>query len=227
VFETLIHHRKAAIAAWAAVALAALALDAAPTRANTMALRPGVTHPASAPPATELTHRARIAIGRAYARAVRYRIRHAPPARVRIARAHAELAHMQRLGSEHCLATAIYFEARDEPARGQRAVAEVIKARARTPGRPGTICGVVFEGAWRKTGCQFSFACDGRADIPRWRSRWLLANRIAAAAMRRHDRERGIVRGALFYHATYVHPRWSRHMVRVARIGAHVFYRPR
>lgn len=153
------------------------------------------------------------------------RMRHARAARIRAARL--ELAQMQRRGSEFCLATAVYFEARDEPIQGQKAVAAVILARTKVPGRPKTVCGVVFEGSWRKTGCQFSFACDGRPDRPHWQARWERAKRSAAYVWRHQRGTRGIVRGATFYHTKFVHPRWDKHMVRVARIGLHYFYRPR
>jgi len=156
------------------------------------------------------------------------RHRHARASRLaRIRSARVEFARMTRRGQGFCLATAVYFEARDEPTRGQRAVAAVILARTHTPGRPKTICGVVFEGSWRKTGCQFSFACDGRPDVAHWRSRWLRAQRVAAVVMHHQGQTRWIVRGATFYHTKYVHPRWDKRMVRVARIGAHIFYRPR
>jgi len=144
----------------------------------------------------------------------------------RIKYAHAELARAQRLGSKHCLATAIYHEARLESARGQRAVAEVILARTQVPGRPKSVCGVVYEGAWRTTGCQFSFTCDGRSDAARWPQDWAEANRIAASALAARANPKRVAKGATFYHATYVRPRWSKRMVRVARIGTHIFYRP-
>ena len=153
------------------------------------------------------------------------RFRHARAARIRAARA--QLAHMTRRGQEFCLATAVYFEARDEPIRGQHAVAAVILARTHTPGRPKTVCGVVFQGAWRTTGCQFSFACDGRPDKPHWYARWVRAKQSAAYVWRHQRSTRHIVRGATFYHTKFVHPRWDRQMIRVARIGLHYFYRPR
>ena len=153
------------------------------------------------------------------------RMRRARAARIRAARV--EFAHMQRRGQEFCLATAVYFEARDEPIAGQKAVAAVILARTKVRGRPRSVCGVVFEGAWRRTGCQFSFACDGRPDVPHWRARWIRAQRSAAYAWHHQRSMREIVRGATFYHTKFVHPRWDRHMVRVARIGLHNFYRPR
>ncbi len=127
---------------------------------------------------------------------------------------------------ERCLATAIFFEARGESAQGQRAVAEVILARARTPGWPKTICGVVYQGAGRKTGCQFSFACDRKADAAHGEA-WIAAKEVAADVLRSRDDPDAKLSDATYFHNTHVRPSWCRHMVRVGRIGAHVFYRPR
>ena len=123
-----------------------------------------------------------------------------------------------------CLANAVYFEARGESTRGQEAVAQVVLARAKTPGRPKTICGVVYEGSHLSTGCQFSFTCDGIADVVRNRGAWKRAQRIASRAM--SGKFRSVARGATFFHARYVRPYWASHMVKVATIGTHIFYRP-
>lgn len=123
-----------------------------------------------------------------------------------------------------CLATAIYFEARGESERGQMAVAEVILARTRTEGRPTTICGVVYEGARHHSGCQFSFACNHKSHATRERKSWDRAKQIAAAALQTHST---IVKGATSFHLASAHPRWALHMVRVCRVGTHIFYRPR
>jgi len=131
-------------------------------------------------------------------------------------------------GEEHCLATAIYFEARGESEKGQLAVAEVIVARTKTPGRPSTICGVVYEGAHRRTGCQFSFTCDRASDVAPMNEAWSRARRIAGDVLSGAiDTLNSVVRGATFYHANYVRPRWASQMVRVAQIGTHIFYRPK
>jgi spore germination cell wall hydrolase CwlJ-like protein len=125
---------------------------------------------------------------------------------------------------QNCLARAIYFEARGESTRGQEAVAQVVLARKRTPGRPKTICGVVYEGSHRSTGCQFSFTCDGIADTINNSTAWSRAQGIAARAMR--GKLKPVARGATFYHANYVRPYWASSMVKVATIGTHIFYRP-
>jgi spore germination cell wall hydrolase CwlJ-like protein len=155
------------------------------------------------------------------------KLRSRVPASVRKIRARRELAQMQRKGPVHCLATAIYHEARYESARGQRAVAEVVLARTRTRGRPKSVCGVVYEGAWRATGCQFSFTCDGLSDRAGNTERWSRAKRIAREALARKGKSARVARGASHYHAAYVRPRWAKRMRRVARIGTHIFYRPR
>ena len=60
-----------------------------------------------------------------------------------------------------CLTQAVYYEARSEPIDGQRAVAQVVLNRVRNPAYPNSVCGTVYEGSRRATGCQFSFTCDG------------------------------------------------------------------
>jgi hypothetical protein len=94
----------------------------------------------------------------------------------------------------------------------------------RSSPRPHTICGVVYEGSHRRAGCQFSFTCDGKSDIARDRASWARAEDIAEAAM---DSPERIVRGATSFHVASVHPRWAAHMIRVTRVGTHIFYRPR
>lgn len=135
-------------------------------------------------------------------------------------------AYQAYLREKDCLATAIYFEARGESTMGQRAVAEVILARTKVPGRPKTICGVVYEGSHRRTGCQFSFTCDGISDRVRDRNAWRQAMRIATNVMRTGGKVNSVAGGATFYHADYVSPGWASRMVKVAEIGTHIFYRP-
>lgn len=122
-----------------------------------------------------------------------------------------------------CLATAIAYEAGYEPVLGQEAVAEVIINRARNPSFPKTICGVVFEGSTRRTGCQFSFTCDGslRRRLPAavMETATSVAQRVLAGnAMPQ-------LQGATHYHADYVSPYWAPSLIRLGKIGRHIFYR--
>lgn len=122
-----------------------------------------------------------------------------------------------------CLAAAIYYEARYESVDGQRAVAQVVLNRVRHPAYPASVCGVVFQGSERTTGCQFTFTCDGalaRAPDPEG---WMRARQIAEAALSGHVMKG--VGNATHYHASYVAPYWSPSLMKVATVGAHIFYR--
>jgi hypothetical protein len=124
-----------------------------------------------------------------------------------------------------CLATAIYFEARGEPTRGQIAVGQVILNRVRSPQFPETICGVVYQGQMAP-GCQFSFACDGKTDTPKPGAQWDLAQTLS------HKITSGQVWLAevgysTYYHADYVRPGWASDMNKIDSIGRHIFYKKR
>ena len=122
-----------------------------------------------------------------------------------------------------CLTQAIYYEAALEPTEGQEAVAQVILNRVRDPNYANSVCGVVYEGAERVTGCQFSFTCDGSlAQAPvAWA--WTRAARVAERALAGHVAVK--VGTATHYHANYVHPWWAPTLNKLTQIGAHIFYR--
>lgn len=123
-----------------------------------------------------------------------------------------------------CMATAIYFEARDEPIRGQSAVAQVIMNRIRSPFYPKTICGVVYQGERNRTGCQFSFTCTGKHNAVKEKEEWTTAVKLAKQVIAGEvwvDE----VGHATHYHATYVHPTWRKELDKVAQIGGHIFYK--
>jgi hypothetical protein len=137
-----------------------------------------------------------------------------------------DLSAKERAKAEKCLANAIYFEARNEPVRGQIAVAQVVLNRVFSPYYPETICGVVYQNAHRRLACQFTFACDGIPDVVREKGPWIRAQRIAKQAL---DSQNWLpeVGKATHYHATYVRPRWIRDMRKIVKHGQHIFYRPR
>ncbi|MGE5260720.1 MAG: cell wall hydrolase [Actinomycetota bacterium] len=122
-----------------------------------------------------------------------------------------------------CLATAIYFEARGEPVRGQIAVGQVIMNRVRSPMFPETICGVVYQGQMHP-GCQFSFACDGRTDTPRNDDQWALAQSLSKK-ITNGDLWLPEVGYSTYYHANYVSPAWVGEMSKIDKIGRHIFYK--
>ncbi len=128
-----------------------------------------------------------------------------------------------RLRALRCLTQGVYYEAALESTEGQEAVAQVILNRVRDPNYPDSICGVVFQGAERTTGCQFSFTCDGAlAQAPvGWA--WTRARSVAERALAGHVAIK--VGTATHYHADYVHPWWSPTLAKITQIGAHIFYR--
>ena len=122
-----------------------------------------------------------------------------------------------------CLTQAISFEAGNEPTEGQEAVAQVILNRVRHQAYPSTVCGVVYQGSTRKTGCQFTFTCDG--SLRRGRSQASLLRSQIVAERVLAGKASTLVGGATHYHADYVSPYWAPSLVKVAKIGLHVFYR--
>lgn len=121
-----------------------------------------------------------------------------------------------------CLAQAVYYEARGESPAGQAAVAQVVLNRTRHPAFPSSVCGVVFQGAQRAKGCQFSFACDGSLRRRRDSAAWNRAKRLATRAM--EGKLSAGVGSATHFHVTGVQPGWT-NLMRVAQVGAHVFYK--
>ena len=132
-------------------------------------------------------------------------------------------AAIDKMRSLDCLTTAIYYEAASESDDGQKAVAQVVLNRVRHPSYPNSVCGVVYQGSERITGCQFSFTCDGSLARKPSISAWLRARRIAASALA--GEVYAPVGMATHYHTYQVLPTWASSLVKSAVIGAHIFYR--
>ena len=122
-----------------------------------------------------------------------------------------------------CLALAITYEAGIEPLAGQEAVAQVILNRVRHSAYPNTVCGVVWQGSQRRTGCQFTFTCDGSLRRTRSAPAMAAARRVAVRVLAGESLDH--VRGATHYHANYIAPYWAPSLTRVRQIAAHIFYR--
>ncbi len=129
-----------------------------------------------------------------------------------------------------CLATAMYFEARGEPARGQFIVGRVVLNRVQSRYYPDDICSVVYQNAHMKNACQFSFACDGLPNRVReteaweqikWRAEFLVdcKDLCSIAASGRSD-----LWTSTHYHADYVNPNWAKKLQRTGQVGRHIFY---
>ena len=125
--------------------------------------------------------------------------------------------------AQQCMTQAIYYEAASESDSGQRAVAQVILNRVAHPAYPRSVCGVVYQGSERTTGCQFTFTCDGSLARRPSQGAWNRASRIAREALA------GVVYArvgtATHYHTLAVNPYWASSLETVGVIGAHIFYR--
>ena len=121
-----------------------------------------------------------------------------------------------------CLANAVYYEAGNQDLDGAKAVAQVVLNRVRHPAFPANVCGVVFQGSTRVTGCQFTFTCDGslayRPDAAGWRRAKAVAEAALAGAVY------SPVGWATHYHANYVVPVWAASLSKNAVVGVHLFY---
>ena len=123
----------------------------------------------------------------------------------------------------NCLAEAVYYESRSESLSGQKAVAEVVLNRVGHKAFPSTVCGVVYQGAERTTGCQFSFTCDGsNAILPRGKH-WVEAQDVAKHMMMRASSP--MTNRATHYHTTAVSPKWAPTLRKLRKYDTHVFYR--
>jgi N-acetylmuramoyl-L-alanine amidase len=139
-----------------------------------------------------------------------------------------------------CLAKNIYFEARNEPVEGQKAVAFVTLNRVKSEEFPDTICDVVKQKTRvtsigdRKIVCQFSWYCESK---PKWQYyKYVLTNRttlkynevleVAIYVYANRERIYDPTNGSLFYHADYVRPNW-RNFEKQVVIGRHIFYKVR
>ena len=121
-----------------------------------------------------------------------------------------------------CLAAATWYEAGDD-AVGQRAVAQVVINRMRHPAFPKSVCGVVFQGQERSTGCQFTFTCDGAMGRTPSAAAWSRARDLARQALAGYVYTK--VGHSTHYHTDWVVPYWSSSLDKVAEVNTHLFFR--
>ncbi len=137
---------------------------------------------------------------------------------------HEQLSQAEFQTDEHqCMAEAIYYEARSETRSGQKAVGEVILNRVASKHYPNTVCGVVYEGSERSTGCQFTFTCDGSMDKNPYGNHWARSQEVATTVLTGGFTP--FTNRATHYHTTDVKPVWAGNMRMTKRVGSHVFYR--
>lgn len=122
-----------------------------------------------------------------------------------------------------CLAEALYFEARGESVRGMFAVGEVILNRVDNNAYPNTLCAVINQGTGRRYACQFTYTCDGHAEVINEPRAWEQVGKVARLLIDGAPRE--LTEGATHYHTRAVSPSWAKRFPRTASIDSHYFYR--
>lgn len=150
-----------------------------------------------------------------------------------------------------CLVENMYHEARSDGYAGMYAVAMVTLNRVADPRYPDKVCEVVYQGpvreSWktrqhadlpdseriyypRKHRCQFSWYCDGLSDKMHDTDAFFQATDIASLVLAGANGEyplADITEGSTHYHTVDVYPNWrhDRGMMKISRIGEHLFYR--
>lgn len=128
-----------------------------------------------------------------------------------------------------CLANNIYFESAYESEKGKIAVAYVTLNRVNSGFFPQTVCDVVKQ---KTTGvCQFSWYCQetpkrisySKDLTSKQEVMYNEIQKIAIDVYANYGKIPDPTKGALFYHADYVQPKWK-NMIHTATIGRHIFY---
>ncbi len=123
----------------------------------------------------------------------------------------------------HCLAEAIYFEARGEPVAGQIAVAQVVLNRILSGNWPKKVCEVTNQGVENGEKCQFSYACAKQRLGPPFGDAWHNAKALAEDVL-----EGGAwleeMLTATHFHRSDLKPAWRLGMSELGRYGQHTFY---
>ena len=136
-----------------------------------------------------------------------------------------------------CLAKNAYFEARNQSILSQIAVSQVVMNRVKNEDFPNTVCGVVYE-AWMnkwfkdnmnkdvpvRDKCQFSWYCDGKADVIHDHESFNIALAVANQVLSGYNLK-DVTDGALWYHAVYVNPYWAKEKIKTVKHEDHIFYK--
>ena len=133
--------------------------------------------------------------------------------------------------SYHCLASNIYWEARNQSLEGKLAVAQVTLNRVESSKYPNTICGVVTQTRYYPSGnidlhsCQFSWYCDGKKDEPieTWGFSYDESFNLAVNFLEKRPMD--VTDGSTHYHSVKVDPYWTSELNKTTQIEEHIFYK--
>lgn len=122
---------------------------------------------------------------------------------------------MSRVDSQHCIASAVYYEAMGENRQGKIAVAYVIINRMKSGKFASTPCGVVYQKG------QFSWINPRYRTLVYSPEMWAESMEIAQLVL--SGKVADASNGAMYFHNRRVHPAYGRNHKVVAILGQHVF----
>jgi spore germination cell wall hydrolase CwlJ-like protein len=124
-----------------------------------------------------------------------------------------------------CLAKNIYHEASSELFEGKIAVAQVTMNRVASGKFPDDVCQTIYQKNvfYERVICQFSWVCEKSLKFRPVNRDNYNESMIAAQKVLLENYRLPSLEKALFYHADYVNPQWTKE--KVAKIGHHIFYK--
>jgi spore germination cell wall hydrolase CwlJ-like protein len=121
-----------------------------------------------------------------------------------------------------CLATNIYHEAKGEGDIGWLAVGMVTMNRVQAKRWPNAVCKVVYQNNGRVY--QFSWAGTKKRLTEPQEELYNEIYELSILIYLNHNNMHDVTDGAVFFHADYVKPFWSKKKKRTVKIGRHIFY---
>ena len=122
-----------------------------------------------------------------------------------------------------CLAKNMYHEAKGEGGFGWLAVGMVTMNRVESKRYPNTICKVVYQNNGKVW--QFSWAGTKKKLTKPKKELYNEIYQLAILIYLHHSKMHDVTDNALFFHADYVSPYWSKKMKKTTKIGRHIFYK--
>lgn len=160
-------------------------------------------------------------------------VAHAEPMRIEITPIDQNILPQPNQEQLECLAKNIYFEARNQSDEAMAAIGYATINRVASENFPDTICDVVTQGPLdgsdiSKHRCQFSWYCDGKADVApvddtypevfAWDRAQLIAELVY------WNEIDDPTDGSTYYHADYVEPFWIASFEFKTVVDNHLFY---
>lgn len=122
-----------------------------------------------------------------------------------------------------CLAKNMYHESKGEGSFGWLAVGMVTMNRVESKRYPNTVCKVVYQNNGKVW--QFSWAGTKKKLTKPKKELYNEIYQLAILIYLHHSKMHDVTDDALFFHADYVSPYWSKKMQKTTKIGRHIFYK--